>query len=185
MDEEGIDLNQPTISLTDEEGRSLICYIERSLEIEQQSYVLLMPVNVPVEIFAWEPEDEDEEILVDIEDAEVDQLFATARAVLAEHDLALHRTALTLTVTGDLPEAADIFTLDIEASDEVPIPESEQFQMLATFFHEEQEYTVCTPLEPLLFFARMTHDGAPALLSPEELQQIQPQLEDKLFDVLE
>jgi hypothetical protein len=175
MDDTAMGDDAPTVSLTDEQGRSLLCYVERSLAIEGTEYVLLLPVDTPIEVFAWEEDDEseeDEEILVDIDDAELDDIFSTARAVLAEEDLILNRTALTLTASGDLPEVADedIITLDIE--DDQGQLNFEQFQQLASFFHEDQEYVICTPLDPLLFFARMNDSGEPQLLSQEEFQHL-------------
>jgi hypothetical protein len=175
MDETAMEDDAPTLSLTDEQGRSLLCYVERSLPIEGSEYVLLLPVDSPIEIFAWEEDDEsedDDEVLVDIEDSELDEIFATAKAVLAEENMALQRTALTMTASGDLPEVAeeDIITLDIE--DDQGQLNFEQFQQLASFFHEDQEYVICTPLDPLLFFARMNSSGQPELLSAEEFQHL-------------
>lgn len=185
---EELEADAPTLTLTDESGRSLVCYIEHSLEVEGQDYVLLLPVDAPIEIFAWEPDEDDDEAetLVDIEDEEIDDVFSTARAVLAEQDLTLTRTALTLTASGEIPPAAedDIITLDIE-DEGTPEPDSEQFQLLGNFFYEEQEYAICTPLDPLLFFARMDQSGNPELLSPAEFQAIRSQLEDQLFDEIE
>jgi Protein of unknown function (DUF3727)/Protein of unknown function (DUF1292) len=185
MDEEA---DLPTVTLKDEAGRSLLCYVEKSLEVEGKDYVLLLPVDSPIEIFAWEPDEEDdeEETLVDVEEEELDEIFSTARAVLAEQDLTLNRTALTLTASGDIPLATeeDIITLDL-GEDEGADMDSEQFQLLANFYHEEQEYAVCTPLDPLLFFARLTPEGQPELLSPEEFQAVRSQLEDQLFDEME
>jgi uncharacterized protein YrzB (UPF0473 family) len=175
MDEEEMEDDAPTVSLIDEDGRSLLCHVERSLSVEGKEYVLLLPVDVPVEIFAWaadEDSDDDEEMLMDIDEEELDDIFPTARAVLAEQDLLLHRTALTLTASGDLPDVEDddIITLDIEDNDgQLNL---EQFQQLAAFFYEEQEYVVCTPLDPLLFFARMNPRGQPELLSVEEFQDL-------------
>lgn len=189
MNEDDIDLDAPKVVLKDESGRSLTCYVEQSLDVEDQAYVLLMPVDTPVEIFSWQvdEEDDEDEVLVDVEESDIDAIFDTARAVLAEQDLGLQRSALTLTVTGDLPEVneEELITLDMEEEGIDEDPEPEQFQILASFFHEEQEYTVCTPLDPLLFFARMTDAGEPQLLSPEEFMRLKPQLEDKLFDVLD
>lgn len=190
MNEDDIDLDAPTVVLKDETGRSLTCYVERSMDIEGQDFVLLMPVDAPIEIFAWQADDEDDEaeVLVDVEETEIDQLFDTARAVLAEHDLTLQRTALTLTAAGDLPEAVEdeLISLDIEGSiSENGKAEPEQFQILASFFHNDQEYMACTPLDPLLFFARLRATGEPELLSPEEFQELRSQLEDKLFDELD
>ena len=40
-----------SITLTDEVGRSLQCYIEQLLNVEGQEYALLLPDDAPVEIF--------------------------------------------------------------------------------------------------------------------------------------
>lgn len=180
----------PVISLGDEEGRELACYIEKSIDVEGTEFLLLLPVNLPIEIFVWEPDDEAEsdeaaEILVDVEDEAIDELFPSARAVLAELDLILERSAHTLTAAGDLPEADedDCFSLDIGEDDAHPV--TEDFQMLATFFHKDAQYTLCTPLEPLLFFARRDNNGSIELVEPDDFQKMRPQLEDKLFEVLD
>lgn len=171
MDEAVMDDNTATLSLTDEEGRSLLCYIERELTVKGTQYVLLLPVDSPIEIFAWaaDEEDDEEEMLIDIDEEELEEVFSTARAVLAEQDLILHHTALTLTASGDIPEVVeeDIITLDVETESE---PNYEQFQQLAAFYYEEQEYVICCPLDPLLFFAQLNSSGLPELVSLEELQ---------------
>jgi hypothetical protein len=173
MDEAAMEDNARTLSLTDEEGRSLLCYVERTLAVKGTEYVLLLPVDSPIEIFAWaaDEENDEEEMLVDIDEDELETVFSTARAVLAEQDLILQHTALTLTASGELPEVTeeDIITLDIETDSE---PNFEQFQQLASFFHEEQEYVVCSPLDPLLFFAQLNANGQPELVSLEELQTL-------------
>ncbi|MBW4515340.1 MAG: DUF3727 domain-containing protein [Timaviella obliquedivisa GSE-PSE-MK23-08B] len=165
-----------TMTLKDEDGRSILCQVENTLKVQGKEYVLLLPIDTPIEIFAWaedeEDADEEGEMLVDIDEEELEDVFATARAVLAEQDLILNRTALTLTASGEIPEVEedDIIALDIED------PEGkfnmEQFQQLAAFFFEEQEYVVCTPLDPLLFFAKINAQGEPQLLSPEEFQEL-------------
>jgi len=180
----------PTIELFDEAGRSLTCYVEQTLEVDDVEYLLLLPVDSPIEIFAWVTEDDDEEVetMVDLADEDVDAVFDTAKAVLAEQDLVLKRTAYTLSVSGDLPdvEEEDIITLDVGEDESSADPnQSEQFQRLAYFYHEDQEYEVCTPLDPLLFFARRDSEGEAKLLSPEEFQAVRPQLEAQLFDALE
>ncbi len=179
----------PVVTLTDDEDRTLPCYIEKSMEVEGTEYLLLLPVNLPIEVFVWQSIDEDgeedgEEILADVEDEELDDLFPSARAVLAELDLLLERSAHTLTAAGDLPEAEeeDCFSLEIDEED---THGTEEFQMLATFFHEGSQYTLCTPLDPLMFFASRQADGTVELVEPEEFQKMRSQLEDKLFDVLE
>lgn len=174
-----------SITLTDEKGRSLECYIEHSLNVDGQEYVLLLPVDSPVEIFAWQGDDEEEEAVLVEDDAIIDEIFTTAQAVLSEQNLVLKNTAYALTVAGELPpvEESELFTLEIE-DDEAQL-EPEQLQLLASFYHEEQEFAVYTPLDPLLFFARITKTGNPELLSPEEFRQVQPLLEEHLFNEVE
>ncbi|MEL7068867.1 MAG: DUF3727 domain-containing protein [Cyanobacteria bacterium J06581_3] len=182
----------PVVTLTDEDNRQLACYVEKSIDVDGAEFLLLLPVNLPIEIFVWEADDEDDaeedgaEVLVDVDEEEIDQLFPTARAVLAELDLLLERSAHTLTAAGDLPQAdeEDCFSLDISEED-AEHPVTEEFQMLATFFHEDSQYTLCTPLDPLLFFATRATDGSVELVEPEDFQKMRSQLEDKLFDVLD
>lgn len=181
----------PVVTLSDEDNRTLDCYVEKSMDVDGAEFLLLLPVNLPIEVFVWqtdeEAEDEDDtEILVDVEDDNIDALFPSARAVLAELDLTLERTAHTLSAAGDLPEAdeEDCFSLDISEDDDEHVV-TEEFQMLANFFHEGNQYTLCTPLEPLLFFATRESDGSVELVDPEDFQRMRSQLEDKLFDVLD
>jgi hypothetical protein len=177
------------VTLTDEVGRSLNCYIEHSVEVEGSEYLLLLPIDAPVEIVVWnEDEDEDQEevdatLLED--DDEIDSIFEDAHAVLAEQNLTLKRTAFTLTVAGELPPVNEDEILTIEMEEDDVELEPEQFQLLASFYHEEQEYGIYTPLDPLLFFAQRNKAGQPELLSPEEFKKVQPLLEELLFDELD
>lgn len=177
-----------TVTLTDESGRSLTCSIEHSLELEGQEYVLLLPIDSPVEIFAWQAEGDDEEA-VPVEDEDVDPLFSIAKAVLEEQNLTLKRTAITLTVEGDLP---DLSSEDIGEDEETEEDDYEELQWLASFYHEELEYAIYTPLDPFFVLARINADGQPELLSPEEFKKLEPMLptlegliEDRLFEELE
>ncbi len=181
----------PVVTLSDEEGRKLPCYVEKTLDVDGVDFLLLLPVDLPIEVFVWQAADEDEsadgdeEVLVDVEDEDIDALFPSARAVLAELDLLLERSAHTLTAVGDLPEADEEDCFSLEISEEDSEPMTEDFQMLATFFHNESQYTLCTPLEPLLFFATRQEDGSVELVDPDDFQKMRSQLEDKLFDVLD
>ncbi len=181
----------PVVTLTDEEGRKLPCYVEKTLDVDGTDFLLLLPVDLPIEVFVWQAADEDEsangdeEVLVDVEDEDIDALFPSARAVLAELDLILERSAHTLTAVGDLPEADDEDCFSLEISEEDSEPMTEDFQMLANFFHNDAQYTLCTPLEPLLFFATRQDDGSVELVDPDDFQKMRSQLEDKLFEVLD
>lgn len=175
-----------SVTLTDEAGRSLKCYIEQFLEAEGYTYMLLLPIDSPVVILAWdEQEDEDISETVMIEDkAEIDKVFADAKAVLAELDLTLKHTAFTLTVSGELPPLKDEDILALELDEEDSQIEPEELQFLASFYHLEQKYVIYTPLAPLLFFARYNLDGQLELISPDD-PQMQPIIEELLFDEIE
>lgn len=176
-------MDAPTITLNDEAGRSLLCYIERTIEVEGEEYLLLMPADSPVEIFAWDEdadEEESEPTLVS-EDDEIDAIFPTAKAVLGELNLTLKRSAVTLTVEGELPDTDEEDDLVDEDGEEEGY---EELQLLATFYHEEQEYAIYAPLDPYLILTRLDENGEPQLLSDEELKKLEPILpaiEDELF----
>lgn len=146
--------NASSITLKDDKGRSLECYIEHTLSVDGQEYVLLLPVDSPIEIFAWQDDGDNEEAVLVEDDATIDRIFTTAQAVLAERNLLIKNTAYALTVAGELPpvEESELFTLEIE-DDETNL-EPEQLQLITSFYHEDQEYAIYTPLDPLLFFAR-------------------------------
>ena len=179
----------PTIALKDNSGQPLMCQIEETFDIEGHQYALLLPIDTPVEIFMWEEDEASEtDSLADVDINELGALFPTARAVLAEQDLLLQRTAITLTVAGEIPdpEVDDCFTLEIGDEDaETDEAASEEFQMLATFFHDNVEYTVCTPVDPLLLFAQITAAGDAQVVPPEEFERLKPEIESTIFDVLD
>jgi Protein of unknown function (DUF3727)/Protein of unknown function (DUF1292) len=189
--EDSMELEGPTITLTDETGRALLCYVELSVEVEGQEYALVNPVDYPVDIFAWveTDDDEEEEVLMPVEDTELNEIFATAEAVLAEQNLKLKRTGLSLTAEGELPEVDEDDVLVLEVEDAGDSKEQEEYQLLATFFNEEQEYAIYTPIDPVLFVVRLNEGQPPQLLSPEEFQAIesklQPFFEEHLFEEME
>jgi hypothetical protein len=127
--------NNGSVTLTDEAGRSLSCYIERSLEVEGSEYLLLRPLDSPVEIVAWDEDDEEDEAdatLIEDEE-EIDAIFSDAQAVLAEQNLTLKRTAYTLTVAGELPELDEDEILTIEIEEDDLDLEPEEFQRSRAF----------------------------------------------------
>jgi len=159
-----------SVTIEDEFGRYLDCYIEHSFELNDLNYVLLLPVDAPVEIFSW-PESDDEEPLTLEDPDEIDAIFETAKAVLEEQNLTLKRTAVTLTVSGDLP---DLIEEDEEAADQGE--GYEELQLLASFYNEEQEYAIYTPLDPFFILGRLNEAGDPQLLDDRELEQLEPML---------
>ena len=179
---EDFDDDAEVVLLTDEAGRELSCQVERELELDGKTYLLLLPVDAPIEIFAWDEDDEITELAAVEDDEEIDRIFADAHAVLAEQNLALKRTAFILSAIGELPplDPTEVVTIELDEEDESLEPE--EFQILARFYNEEQEYAICTPVDPLLLFGSVDEKGIVTLLSEEESVKIQPMLEDMLLD---
>ena len=173
------------VTLTDAEGRSLSCTVEYSLEVQGKEYLLLLPVDIPVEILTWAANDLDRPTVLVQEDKEIDEIFDTAQVVLSEHCLTLQRTAVTLTVQGDWQEwdEEDLEELNEEESDD------DYYEELATFSHKNRQYAIYTPLDPFFIPARQNSNGKLDLLSEEEFQKIEPTLqymfEEQIFDDLE
>lgn len=156
------------------------------MDLEGQEYALLLPIDSPVEIFTWNEDDADEAAIPVEDETEIDKIFDTARVVLQEQNLTLQRTAVTLTVIGELPDFPD----EDAEPDADPEQESdfEELMWLTSFYHEEQEYAIYTPLDPFFILARMNDDGQPELLSEEEFERLEPMLpmlEDQFFDELD
>ncbi|MFY7805154.1 MAG: DUF3727 domain-containing protein [Limnoraphis robusta] len=179
---------EDVVTLTDDQGRTLDCIIQSTVQLEGQEYVLLVPVDAPVEILSWLSDDESDEGATPIEsDAELDKIFPIAQVVLQEQNLTLKRTAVTLTVAGELPEVEEEEDLEDDA-DESEDVDYEEMMWLTSFYCEEQEYGIYTPVEPFFILARQNDQGQPQLLSAEELREIEPLLpliEDQLFDDLD
>ena len=80
MDEELFDA--PTVTVTDETGLKLDCYVEHNLTVEGEEYVLLLPVDSTIEIVSWQEDGSDEEEAVLVEDPrQIAKIFPTAKAV--------------------------------------------------------------------------------------------------------
>lgn len=171
---------EDTLTIVDENGRSLPCYIEQSIEVDNMTYLLLIPVDIPMVIMSINNDsDEELEALMLDEDEAIAEIFDNAKAVLAEQNLYLHHTAYTLTATGELPpiEEEQILTLDA-ADDDI---EEEELQSLAYFYHADQKYGIYTPLTPLLFFARYDLENRLELVSPDQ-ENLMPILEELLSE---
>jgi hypothetical protein len=181
-------LNASIVVLRDDDGRELRCQIEQTFAINGQDYYLLLPIDHPLKIFVWQDsEDDEEEVLMDADEADIDAVFATARAVLAEQNLSLQRSAIILTVAGELPDVIEdaCMAIELDDLDEAGNPQVEEFQILSTCFYQDEEYTLCTPINPLLMFASCGAHHEISLVEPEEFDMIRSELEEKLFDVFE
>ena len=161
----------PTVLVNDQKGRQLLCFLEQLIPLDGHDYVLLTPVDTPVCLFRLDDEADPE--LIDSVDAS-EPILSVADVVLQEHDLTLVRSAVTLTVSGELdePEPED---LDDEDADD----DSETYELLVSFLVNDQEYGLYIPLDPFFVVARMQGNEA-VLVEGEEFERVQPRIEAEL-----
>ena len=162
----------PTVMVSDGNGRQLHCFLEQRIPLDGQIYGLLTPVDTPVCLFRLGEED-DPELIETIESTE--PVFSVADVVLREHDLTLVRSAVTLTVSGELEEP-DPDDLEDDQDDG---EDSETYELLMSFMVEDQEYGLYIPLDPFFVVARLT-DGEATIVDGEEFDRIQPRIEAEL-----
>ena len=89
----------PTVLVRDPRGRQLLCFLEQLIPLDGHDYALLTPVDTPVCLFRLDG-DEDPELIETLDATE--PILSVADVVLQEHDLTLIRSAVTLTVNGEL-----------------------------------------------------------------------------------
>jgi hypothetical protein len=171
----------PTVLVRDGEGRQLLCFLEQLIPLDGNDYALLTPVDTPVCLVKIAADDDsDDEVIDELDGAE--PILSVAEVVLQEHDLTLVRSAVTLTVSGELEEP-DPEELEEEIAEELAEEEeddeSDLYEMLIQFRAEGQEYGLFIPLDPFFVVARM-QNGEGILVEGEEFERVQPRIEAEL-----
>ena len=163
----------PTLLIRDSNGSALLCFLEQLIPINQTEYALLTPVDTPESLYLLK-EEGDPELIETISSSE--PILAVADVVLQEHDLTLVRSAVTLTVTGELDEPEPE-----ELSDEDYEDESETYELLVSFRVEEKEYGLYIPLDPFFVVGKLKN-GQATLVEGDEFDKLQPLIESELED---
>ena len=161
----------PTLLVKDSQGSDLLCFLEQVVPLEDNEYALLTPVDTPVSLFQL-IDDQDPKLIETIEKNE--PILEVADVVLQEHDLRLVRSAITLTVSGELdePEPEEIEEEDID-------DESETYELLVNFRVDNNEYGLYIPLDPFFIVGKLDN-GEVKLVEGEEFDKIQSGIEAEL-----
>ncbi|MFM7733171.1 MAG: DUF3727 domain-containing protein [Cyanobium sp.] len=168
----------PTLLVRDSAGRSLLCFLEQLIAIDGVDYGLLTPVDTPVCLVRIAADDDEDELIEELDDAE--EILQVADVVLQEHDLTLVRSAATLTVSGELDEPDDEELEDeIEEELEEEEEDSDLYEMLIQFRAGGQEYGLYIPLDPFFVVARL-QGGDAVLVEGQEFERIQPRIEAEI-----
>ncbi|MEB3240735.1 MAG: DUF3727 domain-containing protein [Synechococcus sp.] len=165
----------PTVVVQDGKGNDLLCFLEQLIPLDGQDYALLTPVDTPVCLFRLSDDNEPE--LIDPADA-TEPVLSTAEVVLQEHELNLVRSAVTLTVAGELDEP-DPEDMELEGEDDEAGEDAETYELLVSFLVAQQEYGLYIPLDPFFVVARM-NNGQASLVEGEEFERVQPRIEAEL-----
>ena len=160
-----------TLILKDSGGNELFCYLEKLVIVEGEEYALLTPVDTPVSLFKINETDEPE-LIEKIDKNE--QILKNAEAVLQEHDLKLIRSAVTLTVAGELEEP-----IYDELEEDLIDDDSESYELLVNFNLFDQEYGLYIPLDPFFIVGKLKDKGA-SLIEDDVFDKIQPLIESEL-----
>ena len=161
----------PTLLVKDSQGSDLLCFLEQVVTLDENEYALLTPVDTPVSLFQL-IDNQDPKLIETIEKNE--PILEVADIVLQEHDLRLIRSAITLTVSGELdePEPEEIEEEDID-------DESETYELLVNFRVDDNEYGLYIPLDPF-FIVGTLEDGEVNIVEGEEFDKIQSGIESEL-----
>lgn len=185
--ESGLYDDNEIVTVYDEEGRSLDCYVENEIEYDGKNYVLLMPIDLAIVILTEEVNTDDEEyaetIMVEDSD-EIEAIFDDAKAVLGELNLFLKRTGFILSASGELPPLEENNIISLEIEEHISEIEPEELQFLASFYSLEQKYNICTPLTPILFVGERKKLGKIEVFQAEE-EELSWILEELLFEEYE
>ncbi len=161
----------PTLIARDSKGNQILCFLEQVVPIEGCEYALLTPVDTPVSLFKLTDEG-DPELIKAIKNNE--PILEVADLVLKEHDLNLIRSAVTLTVEGELEEPDPDELEDDDIDDD-----SETYELLVPFRANEEEYGLYIPLDPFFIVGEL-NDGEVKLIEDEAFDRIQPLIEIEL-----
>jgi hypothetical protein len=167
----------PTVLVKDHAGREILCFLEHLIPLDGKDYALLTPVDTPVCLVRIaEGDDEKDEVIESLEGAE--PILSVADVVLQEHDLTLVRSAVTLTVSGELeePDAEDLEEVMEEGEED---EESDLYELLIAFRANDQEYGLYIPLDPFFVVARIEGSEA-VVVEGEEFERVQPRIEAEL-----
>ena len=165
----------PTVLVRDSAGRQLLCFLEQLIPVEGVDYGLLTPVDTPVCLVRIGDDDEEDEVIEELDGAE--PILSVAEVVLQEHELTLVRSAVTLTVSGELEEPdQDELDEEIDGEDD---DDSDLYEMLIQFRAEGQDYGLFIPLDPFFVVARI-QNGEGVLVEGEEFERVQPRIEAEL-----
>jgi hypothetical protein len=193
-----------TVVLNDPDtGRTLPCVVEHEVDVMEATYLVCCPQD---DVVTFATENGDDGLVCLSDETLIDKLFPTAAAVLAEDNVTLKRTAFLLTVddsdaamlgstgfdeddddTEDDPEGAewegdDDDDDDDDQDEDDSDDDSETVSVLGEFRHDDVNYFVIKPEDPVLLVARRT-EGKLVVVEEDELDYVSPIIEAQIEEL--
>ena len=162
-------IDDPVIVVVDmETSQTIESFIDQRVYIgedaEKQEVLLCYPADVPVVIAQFDSDD----MLAQVPMSELDArgVFSAASSHLRDKGLDLIRSAVCLTIQGDLEEGED-------QAGPADVPDEDydgmSVRVIATLEHEGQAYIISEPFDPVVMLAvasaEAEHLGAPLVLA--------------------
>ncbi|CAM9520273.1 unnamed protein product, partial [Chrysoparadoxa australica] len=183
-------LSGEPVLVREEQGEKAIeCYVDTFAVLDGQNYLIGHPCDWVVSIGVPDESGGLEEVPIDSD--LMDELFPIMQRNLEEDEVYLFRTPLTLTLQGefldddyeDVDNASSLLTSDL-----TPQPseiDDESVELIASFWHEEVEYSLVKHLAPFLLVAKPAEEGDDSyrLLSEEEARRVNPVVEELMLEL--
>jgi hypothetical protein len=192
-----------TVVLNDPDtGRTLPCVVEHEVDVMEATYLVCCPQD---DVVTFATENGDDGLVCLSDETLIDKLFATAAAVLAEDHVTLKRTAFLLTVddsdavvlgSTEFDEDDDDSDDDVEGGEwdgdddeddddkdgDDSDDDSETVSVLGEFRHDDVNYFVLKPEDPVLLVARRT-EGKLVVVEEDELEYVSPIIEAQIEEL--
>jgi Protein of unknown function (DUF3727) len=177
-------------------GRILPCVVEHEVDVMDATYLVCCPED---DVVTFATENGEEGLVCLSDESLIDQLFPTAAAVLAEDHVTLKRTAYLMTVDDsdaavlgsgefddndddDDDEAEDDRDGDEWEGGEDDDDDSEAVSVLGEFRHNNINYFVLKPENPVLLVARRS-EGKLIVVEEDELEYVSPIIEAQIEEL--
>jgi len=167
------------IPFIDLDTKSFIeCFIDSVATLNEVEYTIGAPCDYSVALCYFE--DDDQLVPIELDDELMDVIFPIAETIVEDEfgeELVLQRTPQTLTLVGELEEGGDEEEMWEDAAGE---DEEEEVEILLSFEHEDTEFHLVRLLDPVLLVGKEHPDSGDrrVLLTPEESDQVMPELEE-------
>ena len=166
--------------------RVIECYLDTTVEVKGETYVVLHPCDEVVGIAAFDEFGQAD--LIGIDSKLMDEVFPAAAALFEEDDIELMRTASVLTMQGDweAEEADEEWAEEEEEAASHENSDEDQVEVLSDFELNDDPYALVRIMEPTFLIGKMCEgktENEILLLSDTEGASVWPAAERVIIEL--